>query len=90
MAELLTSSSESVLLSASTQNESASRPSRTSRVELRLVYRTLRLISDWALEYFYSDFYVEGVENVDERGALILSVFFSHGFCQEVSSVFTP
>lgn len=49
----------------------------SNRFELRLVYRTLRLISDWTLQHFYSEVYIGGAENVEEHGALILSVLFS-------------
>ncbi|KAH9920018.1 glycerol-3-phosphate-1-acyltransferase [Epithele typhae] len=41
-------------------------------MELKLVYRSLRQISDWALR-FYSDVYVEGEENVPEHGPLIIT-----------------
>ncbi|KAL5532462.1 hypothetical protein ACEPAF_6032 [Sanghuangporus sanghuang] len=40
--------------------------------ELKLIYRILRLISDWALSGFFSEVCVEGVENVESEGALIL------------------
>ncbi|KAL5505086.1 hypothetical protein ACEPAH_7749 [Sanghuangporus vaninii] len=40
--------------------------------ELKLVYRILRLISDWTLSGFFSEVCVEGVENVQREGALIL------------------
>ena len=56
------------------QDNPTSEGQPAKRFELKLVYRTLRLISDWALVYFYSDVYVEGIENVDPEGALILSV----------------
>ncbi|KAI0717400.1 acyltransferase [Cerioporus squamosus] len=40
--------------------------------ELKLVYRGLRQISDWAL-HFYSDIYVDGQENVPPDGPLIIA-----------------
>ena len=43
-------------------------------MELKLVYRTLRQISDWALRY-YSEVYVDGQENVPADGPLILCVY---------------
>ena len=42
-------------------------------MELKLVYRGLRQISDWALR-FYSDVYVDGVENVPKDGPVIVYV----------------
>ncbi|KAL5520982.1 hypothetical protein ACEPAG_8904 [Sanghuangporus baumii] len=41
--------------------------------ELKLVYRILRLISDWTLSGFFSEVCVEGVENVQSEGALVLT-----------------
>lgn len=41
-------------------------------MELKLVYRALRKISDWALSEFYSEVYVEGQHNVPEAGPLII------------------
>ncbi|KAL5483637.1 hypothetical protein ACEPAI_8869 [Sanghuangporus weigelae] len=41
--------------------------------ELKLVYRILRLISDWTISAFFSEVCVEGVENVQREGALILT-----------------
>ncbi|TBU45439.1 acyltransferase [Dichomitus squalens] len=41
-------------------------------MELKLVYRGLRQISDWALRY-YSEVYVDGQENVPTDGPLILT-----------------
>ncbi|TFK50350.1 hypothetical protein OE88DRAFT_1808699 [Heliocybe sulcata] len=41
-------------------------------MELKLVYRVLRKISDWALSEFYSEVYVEGQENVPQAGPLIV------------------
>ena len=43
-------------------------------MELKLVYRTLRQISDWALRY-YSEVYVDGQENIPADGPLILCVY---------------
>ncbi|RDX54483.1 acyltransferase [Lentinus brumalis] len=40
--------------------------------ELKLVYRGLRQVSDWALR-FYSDIYVDGEENVPPNGPLIIA-----------------
>ncbi|KAM5537073.1 hypothetical protein V8D89_009219 [Ganoderma adspersum] len=42
-------------------------------MELKLVYRGLRQISDWALRY-YSEVYVDGEENVPPDGPLIMCV----------------
>lgn len=41
-------------------------------MELRLVYRILRKVSDWTLETFYSEVYVDGAENVPKTGPLIM------------------
>ncbi|KAI0746755.1 glycerol-3-phosphate-1-acyltransferase [Daedaleopsis nitida] len=41
-------------------------------MELKLVYRGLRQVSDWALR-FYSDIYVDGQENVPHDGPLIIA-----------------
>lgn len=41
--------------------------------ELKLVYRGLRQVSDWALR-FYSEIYVDGQENVPLDGPLIMCV----------------
>jgi hypothetical protein len=43
-------------------------------MELKLVYRTLRKISDWAVARFYSEIYVDGIENVPEKTPLIMYV----------------
>ena len=43
-------------------------------MELKLVYRGLRQVSDWALR-FYSDIHVDGEENVPRDGPLIMCVF---------------
>ncbi|TDL20309.1 acyltransferase [Rickenella mellea] len=40
---------------------------------VKIVYRVLRKISDWALWAFYSEVCIEGEENVPEDGPLILS-----------------
>ncbi|KAJ7364019.1 glycerol-3-phosphate-1-acyltransferase [Mycena albidolilacea] len=42
-------------------------------MELRLVYRILRKVSDWTLETFYSEVYVDGAENVPKTGPLIIT-----------------
>ncbi|KAF8882119.1 hypothetical protein BD779DRAFT_1544035 [Infundibulicybe gibba] len=42
-------------------------------MELKLVYRILRKISDWTLAGFYSEVYVEGQENVMKDGPLIVA-----------------
>ena len=42
-------------------------------MELKLVYRGLRQISDWVLRY-YSEVYVDGQENVPPDGPLIMCV----------------
>ncbi|KAI0360695.1 glycerol-3-phosphate-1-acyltransferase [Trametes cingulata] len=41
-------------------------------MELKLVYRGLRQVSDWALR-FYSEIYVDGQENVPRDGPLIIA-----------------
>ena len=46
--------------------------SRNTHTELKLVYRILRLISDWALLGFFADVCGIGAENVPSDGALIL------------------
>ena len=43
-------------------------------MELKLVYRTLRKISDWTVTGYYSDCVVQGGENVPETGPLIMYV----------------
>ena len=43
-------------------------------MELKLVYRTLRKISDWTVTGYYSDCVVQGSENVPETGPLIMYV----------------
>ena len=45
---------------------------RDTHTELKLIYRILRLISDWALLGFFADVCVIGAENVPSDGALIL------------------
>lgn len=42
-------------------------------MEVKLVYRGLRQISDWALR-FYSEVHVDGTENVPPDGPLIMCV----------------
>ena len=41
-------------------------------MELKLVYRVLRKISDWTVAGYYSETYVEGKGNVPEGGPLIM------------------
>ncbi|TFL03794.1 hypothetical protein BDV98DRAFT_525392 [Pterulicium gracile] len=42
-------------------------------MELKIVYRILRQVSDWTLTGFYSDVHVEGSENVPKHGPIILA-----------------
>ncbi|KJA21828.1 hypothetical protein HYPSUDRAFT_683762 [Hypholoma sublateritium FD-334 SS-4] len=42
-------------------------------MELKLVYRALRKISDWTVTGYYSEIDVQGVENVPEDGPLIIA-----------------
>ncbi|KAF4610143.1 hypothetical protein D9613_010682 [Agrocybe pediades] len=42
-------------------------------MELKLVYRILRKISDWTVAGYYSETYVEGQENVPKEGPLIIT-----------------
>ena len=44
-------------------------------MELKLVYRVLRKISDWTLAGFFSEVYIEGHQNVAKDGPLIMYVF---------------
>lgn len=41
---------------------------------MKLVYRTLRKISDWTVGGFYSDVYIDGQGNVPKDGPLIMYV----------------
>jgi glycerol-3-phosphate O-acyltransferase / dihydroxyacetone phosphate acyltransferase len=41
-------------------------------MESKIVYRTLRRISQWTLDGFYSEVYVSGEENVPKDGPLIV------------------
>lgn len=41
-------------------------------MELKIVYRILRKVSDWTLEGIYSEVYVEGQENVQKDNRLIV------------------
>lgn len=43
-------------------------------MEPKLVYRSLRKISEWTLTGFYSEIYVTGQENIPEDGPLIVYV----------------
>ncbi|KAF8154540.1 hypothetical protein B0H34DRAFT_660490 [Crassisporium funariophilum] len=42
-------------------------------MELKLVYRALRKVSDWTVGGFYEECWVEGEENVPEDGPLIIA-----------------
>ncbi|KAF9562082.1 glycerol-3-phosphate O-acyltransferase [Agrocybe pediades] len=42
-------------------------------MELKLVYRILRKISDWTVAGYYSETYIEGQENVPKEGPLIIT-----------------
>ncbi|KAF8815561.1 hypothetical protein BYT27DRAFT_7193306 [Phlegmacium glaucopus] len=42
-------------------------------MQLKLVYRFLRKISDWTVDGFYSEVYLEGQENVPKEGPLIIA-----------------
>ncbi|KAF9025241.1 hypothetical protein BDZ89DRAFT_1016948 [Hymenopellis radicata] len=42
-------------------------------MNLKLVYRALRKISDWTVYGFYSEVYVEGTENVPNDGPIIIA-----------------
>ena len=67
------SDTDARLFSQSKRKSSSKGASR----ELKLVYRTLRLISDWVLPGFFSEVSVEGTENVRSEGALILLSYIS-------------
>lgn len=54
------------------RSDSSSSTGKHGRGDTKFVYRTLRLISDWALVGFYSDVCVQGENNVRQKGALIL------------------
>ena len=41
-------------------------------MELKLVYRVLRTISDWTIAGYYSEIHVEGKGNVPEDGPVIM------------------
>lgn len=43
-------------------------------MELKLVYRFLRQVSDWVLDNYYSEVVVEGAENVPLHGPVIMCV----------------
>jgi glycerol-3-phosphate O-acyltransferase/dihydroxyacetone phosphate acyltransferase len=43
-------------------------------MELKLVYRALRKISDWTVAGYYSETYIEGQENIPKDGPLIMYV----------------
>ncbi|KAF9025222.1 hypothetical protein BDZ89DRAFT_953942 [Hymenopellis radicata] len=42
-------------------------------INLQLVYRALRTISDWTVHGYYSELYVQGEENVPRDGPLIIA-----------------
>ncbi|KAF9267667.1 hypothetical protein L218DRAFT_1073776 [Marasmius fiardii PR-910] len=42
-------------------------------VELKIVYRTLRTISDWTLSGYYNEVLVQGKENVPKEGPVIIA-----------------
>ncbi|PPQ84398.1 hypothetical protein CVT25_012497 [Psilocybe cyanescens] len=42
-------------------------------MELKIVYRVLRKISDWTVAGYYSETYVEGQENIPKHGPLIIA-----------------
>lgn len=42
-------------------------------MELKVVYRALRKISDWTVNGYYSEVYVEGQENIPKKGPLVLT-----------------
>ncbi|KAF8192936.1 glycerol-3-phosphate O-acyltransferase, partial [Pholiota molesta] len=42
-------------------------------MELKLVYRALRKISDWTVAGYYSETYIEGQENIPKDGPLIIA-----------------
>ena len=44
-------------------------------MELKLVYRALRKISEWTLGGFYEEVYVDGQEHVPKDGPLIVWVY---------------
>jgi len=46
-------------------------------MQLKLVYRFLRKISDWTVDGFYSEVHLEGQENVPEEEPLIMYVHSS-------------
>lgn len=54
-------------------------------MELKLVYRFLRKVSDWVVNGFYSEVYLEGQNNVPKEGPLIMYVHCST-FCDSSRS----
>jgi hypothetical protein len=48
-------------------------------MELKLVYRALRKISEWTLGGFYEEVYVDGQEHVPKDGPLIVCVLYCKG-----------
>ena len=43
-------------------------------MELKLVYRALRKVSDWTLSDYYSEVSIQGKENVPKGGPVIMYV----------------
>jgi hypothetical protein len=50
--------------------------SPTAVMELKLVYRALRKISEWTVGGFYEEVHVDGGEHVPKDGPLIVCVCF--------------
>lgn len=46
-------------------------------MELKLVYRFLRKMSDWEIAGYYSDVHVQGYENVPKDGPVIMWVKYT-------------
>jgi glycerol-3-phosphate O-acyltransferase/dihydroxyacetone phosphate acyltransferase len=42
-------------------------------MELKLIYRALRQLSEWTVSGFYSELHIEGASNVPKGGHLILA-----------------
>ncbi|KAJ3508497.1 hypothetical protein NMY22_g16594 [Coprinellus aureogranulatus] len=53
-----------------------SSPTTPPSMELKLVYRFLRQVSDWVVDNYYSEVVVDGVENVPLHGPIIMYVRF--------------
>jgi hypothetical protein len=56
-------------------------------MELKVVYRILRKISDWTLNGFYDEVHVEGYENVPKEGPIILCVLFCSSCCKSLEYI---